>query len=91
MRFYECNGNRPFADYDAVARRKGAEPNFSYADKIIIPKIFNLATPKLDNERPDKQEQVTLVLKLNKMEWKRLKMKIIVTSRQELNRRIKSK
>jgi len=51
MRFYECNGNRPFADYDAVARRKGAEPNFSYADKIIIPKIFNLATPKLDNEK----------------------------------------
>lgn len=42
-------------------------------------------------KRPDKQEQVTLVLKLNKMEWKRLKMKIIVTSRQELNRRIKSK
>ena len=55
MRFYECNCNKPLGDYDAVARRKGAEPDFSYSDKTVIPKIFNLAT---NNKPAEKQEKL---------------------------------
>ena len=57
MRFYECNCNKPLGDYDAVARRKGAEPDFSYSDKIVIPKIFNLATNNKPAEKQDKPKR----------------------------------
>lgn len=55
MRFYECNCNKPPGEYDAVARRKGAEPDFSYSDKIVIPKIFNLVNKSSEKiEKPEK-------------------------------------
>ena len=57
MRFYECNCNKPLGDYDAVARRKGAEPDFSYSDKTVIPKIFNLATNNKPAEKQDKPKK----------------------------------
>lgn len=56
MRFYECNGNRPYADYDAPAKRKGADPDFSYADKVVVPKVFLLAT-KNEKSTPSKSEE----------------------------------
>lgn len=54
MRFYECNCNKAPGDYDAVGKRKGVEPDFSYSDKIVVPKIFNLA-----NKPPEKTEKNT--------------------------------
>jgi len=38
-RFFDCNGGNK--DYDAVAKRKNVEPDFSFADKIVIPKFYN--------------------------------------------------
>ena len=58
MRFYECNCNKPLGDYDAVARRKGAEPDFSYSDKTVIPKIFLLATNNKPTEKQDKPKRL---------------------------------
>lgn len=51
MRFYELNCGRPAGDYDAAARRKGVEPDFSYSDKTVIPKVFLLA-PTKQSEKP---------------------------------------
>lgn len=34
-------------EYDAVSRRGGAEVDFSFAEKVVVPKIFNLATQSL--------------------------------------------
>lgn len=59
MRFYEVNCGRPAGEYDAAAKRKGVEPDFSYSDKTVIPKVFLLATTKQDKsavpaDKPDK-------------------------------------
>lgn len=65
MRFYECNCNRPPGDYDAVAKRKGIEPDFSYSDKIVIPKLFNVQTNKTMEkpiEKPEKPEKMEKTL-----------------------------
>ncbi|KAL4508447.1 hypothetical protein ABPG72_003751 [Tetrahymena utriculariae] len=56
MRFYECNCNKPLSEYDAASKRKGVEPDFSFADKIVVPKIFNPSMNKLhdETEKPKK-------------------------------------
>lgn len=63
MRFYEVNCNKAPGDYDAVGRRKGAEPDFSYADKVVVPKIFNLATNKVEEKSDKPQKPVSTIPK----------------------------
>lgn len=39
-RFYDSNGGCKSPDYDPEARRKG-EMDFSFAEKVVVPKIYN--------------------------------------------------
>lgn len=41
MRFFEVNCNKSAEEYDAVSRRKNIEPDYSFADKSVVPKLFN--------------------------------------------------
>jgi hypothetical protein len=40
-RFYDCNCGDRGNDYDPIARRGGIEPDYSFADKVVIPKVYN--------------------------------------------------
>lgn len=39
-RFWDCNGSKDLM-YDAAGRRKNIEPDFSFATKVVVPKVYN--------------------------------------------------
>ncbi|EGR29798.1 hypothetical protein IMG5_148260, partial [Ichthyophthirius multifiliis] len=57
MRFYEVNCNKSPESYDALERRKNVEPDYSFAEKQVIVKLFNQPQQnQQDNQQPAKSQ-----------------------------------